>query len=374
MISPLHKQLVQEIRLNGPISCADFMNSALFDPRYGYYQQPKQQQKIIIGDFITAPEITPLFGEIIAGWLLINRQQQQAIKKWLLVEIGAGRGLLLYDICKTIKKVMPSMCNHIEIHIIEKSYMLQKIQKEKLYSLQQDYPQQYWYNTIESFHDKILDRDISNDFISFFANELFDCFGCQQMIYQQHQWYERRISVNDNDEFIYVACDDIKQLVHHIPQSLKEPTSDNTIIMLPLQQKYMIQKFAEIMQQCQCHFLIIDYGDIVWQYGDTMQAIYKHQKVSPFDHIGNTDITIRVNFAAMTESWSNYGIHHSNITTQADFLHQFGLLQRIEYLAKHNPHDAKKLYSIYHRLCDDTMMGKLFKVVVAYHAAKKPIL
>lgn len=356
------------MQLNGPISVYDYMNYALFDQEFGYYQTLNQHQDFT-GDFITSPEISPIFGELLAGWLLLHYENQTPKpSKWIICECGGGKGLLMQDICQTITNIMPDILPICEIHLLEKSPILKQRQQESLSPFA---------NSITLiWHDDILDlkhyiQQYTNDiFLSLIANEFFDCLPVHQMIFQNNKWFERRIYYDDNDDFTFIACDDIAGLSRAIPDKLAM-AKDGDIISLPSAQAYIIKDFCDVLKHCPSLFLIIDYGEYDWQYGDGLQAIWQHEKISSLDCVGKADLTITVNFTALKEQFTQYNVASTPIITQGTLLDHLGIQQRIHHLIKGAPQKQEKLMRIYERLCGDMQMGQLFKCLCAYHQIKK---
>ena len=182
----------------GPVSISAFMQEIMFNPSKGYYKtkNPIGSQK----DFITAPEISSIFSQLIAGYFFSIFAQQKPDQKMVFVEMGAGLGTMFCDILKTFLTLSnktedgSQILKNINLAIIEKNPVLTKIQQEKLTSLNLEI---FWFNNFEDFENSNKDRQIY-----FTCNELFDCFSINQFSKSNDQWREILVDLDKNENII----------------------------------------------------------------------------------------------------------------------------------------------------------------------------
>ena len=277
------------------------------------------------GDFTTAPEISQLFGEIIGIWALQKWLEMGAPSCFNLIEIGPGRGTLMADLLRGTKHVS-AFHKAVQIHLVETSKTLKDKQRTTLNN----------YNV--SWHDHLqsVDNDIPAIII---ANEFFDALPVRQFRYGQTGWQEHYIN---RDESVWIS-------VTNPPakNGLPKP-SQNNIYEYSLEQDI----YAKLISQYKGAALIIDYGYFKSTYGDSLQALYKHQSCKITQHIGEADLTTHIDF-----EWLSTFFQDFTVKTQSDFLQQNGIA--IRYHQLNNP----SLLSGYERLIHPNQMGQLFKVM-----------
>jgi NADH dehydrogenase [ubiquinone] 1 alpha subcomplex assembly factor 7 len=321
----LEERIRQHIHIKGPLSVADFMAQVLYDPIDGYYAT-----KIPIGrdgDYITAPETTQVFGEVIAGWLIDTWQKSGSPAPFHLVEMGPGRGTLMTDILRAfnaLKIPAPS------VHLVEISPPLIEIQKAKL--------------TNASWHRDLSTLPIDQGFCIMIANEFWDALPIRQEVNVEGKWIERCVSLED-DQLLF------------LPQGKVQEIS-------PLMPNLTLQ-IAHHLKQNGGAALFFDYGyDQPNAMGDTLQALYKHQKVSPLSYIGQADLTHHVDFHRLKQLFQETSMFVHGPTTQGDFLKAIGLMERTEQLCQQaTPDQQGPLKTAAIRLTHPTQMGSLFKVL-----------
>ncbi len=321
----------------GAISVAEFMEIALQHPQHGYYRTQTAIGKA--ADFITAPEISQVFGELIGAWLIECWSLAQLPHEIALVELGPGRAALMQDILRVLKRHAPFF-PVLEVHLVESNRTLRDHQQ----SILQEYmPRCSWHDSIDTLPPKPL---------LLIANEFFDALPIKQFI-ACPEWHERVI-VEKNGKLAFESG---------------EPATHNNLPVSPTPGEIAEQCEAaiSIVQQLCRHVcthrgvaLCIDYG-YREGYGDTLQAIKRHQMVDVFDSIGEADLTAHVNFGALSATAGAAGVHSSAITDQGDFLTRLGAEIRTQMLAQRHPKQADNLLQSTNRLIDKTQMGSLFK-------------
>ncbi|WP_455480415.1 class I SAM-dependent methyltransferase [Bartonella sp. B12(2025)] len=353
-MATLKEKIREIIALTGPITVSQYMTLALTDPQFGYYQTQTPFGRS--GDFITAPEVSQLFGEIIGIWVLASWKAQDCPHPFILAEIGPGRGTLMDDILRTIKKLSTTAFNAAEIFLVEISQQLAKEQKKRLFS----YQKQIY--SIESF-DQIPSKPLF-----LIANELFDALPINQYIKVNGEWRERRITMNQDGDFVFIATP------HKLPssclQSCYSEIPDGTIFEHAPSRHQLMQKVSDHLVQMKGSALLIDYGASDLAFGDTLQALSKHKFRNIFDAPGEHDLTSHVGFSFLKKIAIEQGCF-AEILEQGDFLLKMGLLERAKQLgADKSATLQNKIYHDIERLAGPDQMGKLFKVL---HVSDKNI-
>ncbi|WP_375665530.1 class I SAM-dependent methyltransferase [Bartonella sp. TT121SHDZB] len=346
-MASLKEKIKEIIALNGPITVSQYMTLALTDSQFGYYQTQTPFGRA--GDFITAPEISQLFGEMIGIWTLASWKAQGYPYPFILAEIGPGRGTLMDDILRTIQKLSQTAFNAAEIFLIEISKKLAKEQKKRLCSYQKQI------HSIENFNQ------IPSKPLFLIANEFLDTLPINQYIKVNGEWKERCITVNQNGDFIFIAAP------HRLPSSCLQTycskVPDGTIFEhAPLRHQFMKQ-ISHHLVQVTGSALLIDYGACDLAFGDTLQALSKHRFRDVFDAPGEHDLTSHVDFSFLKTIALEQGCF-AEIFEQGEFLLKMGLLERAKQLGvgKSTPLQDKIRQDI-ERLAGPDQMGKLFKVL-----------
>ena len=323
-----------------------FIELALYNKNSGYYMKKNPFGKK--GDFITAPNITRLFSEIIAIWIITFWKSIGSPKKFNLFELGAGNGEMMKVINETLKN-FPECFNACKFIIYEKSDFLIKQQKKNLFS------------------EKILwKKDIKN--INsyptlYIANEFFDAIPIKQFFKKKDGWIERFVKLKNlkKAEFKEKKTN-IKKLEDKL--KFKISKNQNVIEYSPETFKYL-KTICEIIQKNDGGILIIDYGYLNSKMHETLQAIKNHKYSNVIEDIGESDITYNINFNLFEKFISQFSNLKSIVTNQKKFLTSMGILQRAEMVSKNIPFSKKAdLFYRIRRLIDEKQMGTLFKVML----------
>lgn len=342
---PLEVIIRQQIETSGPMPVSRFMHLCMAHPIHGYYttRDPLGAD----GDFTTAPEISQLFGEMIGVWLASIWQQMGCPAPVALVELGPGRGTLMADILRTTRN-LSGFHAALNVHLVETSPALRAKQIDTLSAS----------GLTATHHD---DLDTLPQMPSLFvANEFFDALPTNQWVRTDKGWNARKIGLNEDSQFTFGV--DLTPLP--APKRTPDPAPQGTIIEhSPAQDRIMQQMMAHTR-----HFggggLILDYGATVTGHGDTLQAVRKHQAVSPFATPGEADLTTHVDFAHLQSLAKDAGIANVETTQQGSFLLQMGLLERAGALGAAADTPTRDSISVaVERLAGDAAMGQLFKVL-----------
>ena len=365
--SPLENKIRSLINMHGPLSIDQFMETALTDPGHGYYSS-KSHIFGKEGDFITAPEISQLFGEMVGMWLAQHWLKLPSIPdKCHLVELGGGRGTLLNDLLRSTKK-LNAFHQSLNIHFVECNQELQKLQQQVATNFDITH---YTYNDL---------KDISfnkNEPVYFIANEFFDALPIKQYIKKNDQlWHEIKIGYN-NDQLQLV------DVISGFDSNNSAIPKDGILETSPISCQY-IENIGNVIANNGGAALIIDYGYhrklYPALYKSTLQAIQSHQYVDILHDIGNSDLTAHVNFEDLYQSIAGIqGLETKSLITQKEFLLNMGIQIRLQTLISNlnknnqlqlvankgsntSPYQSsKQLHSQYQRLVED--MGQLFKVM-----------
>ncbi|MGL9732653.1 MAG: class I SAM-dependent methyltransferase [Wolbachia sp.] len=347
MLTYIHKLIDKN---QGSISISDFMNAALYHKKYGYYMNKLSFGKD--GDFITAPEISQLFGEIVAVWIMHMWEKLGKPSKFSLVELGPGKGTLIHDIIRVTRKYN-NFFDSVSIHLIEISPALQEVQKEELKVLNIN-----WHENINSLPEQP---------IVFLANEFFDALPISQFVYRNEEWYENRVIKQDNVVLFKVTDTRIKKKELFLPISAIQITNkklfNGAVVEVCLAGIEILKKLEEKIYNNKGAALIIDYGYVYSEYKSTLQSVRQHKYANFLENIGNSDITALVNFQMLRNSLKHVDCE---ILTQREFLYLFGIKERTQALMKNaNDEHKNKIFDEFLRLTEN--MGTIFKVMLINH-------
>ncbi len=336
-----------------PIRLDHYMALCLNRPKQGYYQSRDMFGKK--GDFTTAPEISQLFGEIIIAWILWHWQEMK-MEKFALVEAGAGRGSLMLDLLRHGEKICPNFIKAAEIHLIETSPYLRKIQQERLHSYAPTF-----HETIDTLPEKK---------IIFLANEFLDALPVRQLYRQGEDWLETYITYNQEKSDLDFCYQKISlPLPVPVPQLKKQ---DGDWLEFSPQAIHFSQQLANHLSQFQGIALLIDYGTtspITKQ--PSFQALSKHTYVDSLADPGNADLTAHVNFSVLDYIFQSYPLKIA-FMTQEQFLVNFGIKARAKILCHQNPTRKNDINQALERLTDKNEMGELFKFMIITNVKKQP--
>ena len=323
-----------------------FIEWALYDKNSGYYIKKNPFGKE--GDFITAPNITRLFSEIISIWAITFWESIGSPKKFNLIELGAGNGEMMRVITETLKN-FPECYNACNFMIHEKSNFLINQQKKNL-----DDEKISWIKDI---------KNINSYPTLYLANEFFDAIPIKQFFKKNEGWVERFVELKNSKK---AEFKEQKINITKLEQSLNFEISKNQKIIeySPETFKYL-KSICEIIQRNGGGMLIIDYGYLGSKMQETLQAVNNHKYSDVLENIGDSDITYNISFNLFQKFTSQFYNLNSIVTNQKKFLTSMGILQRAEIISKNIPFSKKTdLFYRIRRLIDEKQMGELFKVML----------
>ncbi|MEO8651962.1 MAG: SAM-dependent methyltransferase [Hyphomicrobiaceae bacterium] len=353
--TPLARLLVERIAREGPISIRDYMDACLHHPEHGYYRTREAigaQQ-----DFITAPEISQVFGELIGLWAAVVWQQIGSPARVRLAEVGPGRGTLMRDALRAARAV-PKFHESIEAVLIEPNETLQAVQRETLAGI--DSPVS-WCAELDALAD-----DAATAPTIVLANEVLDVLPVTQLQRTETGWVERGVGVNDAGRLVFGLMGSATPPALAIdarPGDIVE-LRDTNAFTAPLRRLAVAGPLAA---------LFIDYGYEGPAVGDTLQAVRAQRYEDPLASPGAVDLTAHVDFAAFATNARALGLEVDGPRTQAAFLGALGILERTSRLMAANHAAAASLEAATARLIAPTGMGAHFKAI-GVRSAGVPLL
>jgi NADH dehydrogenase [ubiquinone] 1 alpha subcomplex assembly factor 7 len=312
----------------------------------GYYAKKNLLGKS--GDFITSPEISQLFGEMIALWCLDQWESAGSPTPIRLVELGPGRGQMMADILR-IFKLIPLLLNTMTCHLIDISSPLRDLQKQTLKAYQD---RTFW-------HEDLDDPSIPPGFTLILANEFFDALPLSQFILREKGWMEMGLQPDFQGTYEWAEqpCP---------PPPLRFSPDLNTIVERCPQAEVYAKKISQRLKNQGGAALLIDYGDdhMTWQ-GDTLQAVFNHTKVPILPYLGQADISHHVDFHGLKDVFRQEELTQQSLVSQGDFLRNFRIDHRAHHLAQGlSLSQQAQVYASTHRLISASEMGEVFKVLM----------
>ena len=361
-MTPLQTFLIAHIRQRGPMSIEAYMNTCLYEDSHGFYMT----QLPLGNHFITAPEVSQLFGEMVAIWILLAWQHLGKTCSLNIVELGPGRGTMAKDILHTWPRILnqnPETSHPVLTYIFhEISPILQTQQQETLSSLvQKNTFKLHWISDIQEWPKGPT---------LFLANEFFDALPIRQFEKMENTWKERCICL-DGERLTFQLQD-----TTHPPQGFPEKGSFYEYApALPHWGKHIAQHLGQFGGAA----LMIDYGygeNTLYQ--DTLQAVHNHRPVPELEQPGLCDLTAHVDFGALTEVFSqalpyaNLPYTVSPLMSQRAFLMKHGFMERLQQLlsASSSTEEKEQVAQGAHRLISPDGMGDLFRVLTVQSVSK----
>ncbi|MDX1742817.1 MAG: SAM-dependent methyltransferase [Ruegeria sp.] len=347
----LMDHLLERIAQDGPMSVADYMTECLLHPTFGYYttRDPLGGR----GDFITAPEISQMFGELIGLSLAQSWLDQGRPDPFVLAELGPGRGTLMADLLRATARV-PGFNDAAQIMLFEASPTLRDIQAQTLKGYQ---PR--WVDSV---------ADLPEAPLFLVANEFFDALPIRQFLRDGTGWRERLIGADGNTlTWGLGPRSDQVALTDRLGD-----TKDGDLVELCAAAIPIIAVIARRIGTHSGAGLIVDYGD--WHsLGDTFQALHGHTHTDPLATPGQADLTAHVDFEPLAIAARAAGCAHTRLTPQGVFLERLGIATRAQTLATTlGGSKLEELFAAHRRLTHPDEMGNLFKVLGLYPSPSSP--
>ena len=337
-MSPLEAVIAELIASDGPMRLDRFMGLCLGHPQYGYYvtRDPLGAE----GDFITAPEVSQVFGELIGIWAAGAYVAMGEPAEVNLIELGPGRGTLLADMLRTIGKVSPGFAAAARLLLVETSPVLRARQRQVLG------PGASWHMDL---------ADVPHAPTILIANEFFDAIPIRQIERQGGAWHERVVGLANG------------HLVRGLSGPLPGPDGrDGDVIEIAPAREAIARHVGERLARQPGAALIIDYGHLRSAPGDTLQAMRGHSFAGVIERPGACDLTSHVDFEALGRALGKGGAAVQKAMTQRAFLLAMGLEARFDRLMRGADLTVTAMLKRQlARLADESQMGNLFKVLAA---------
>lgn len=335
---PLEPVLAELIAAEGPLRIDRYMALCLGHPQHGYYitRDPLGEK----GDFITAPEVSQVFGELAGVWAVGAWAAMGQPEAFSLVELGPGRGTLMADVLRTVRKAAPGFAAAASLHLVETSPVLRESQRQAV-------------GEGATWHDRL--EDVPEGPMILIANEFFDAIPIRQFERRDGVWRERVVGLEDGR--LAIGLGGI------VPGTMGK---DGDILEFAPAREEIARHIGTRLAAHQGAALIIDYGHLHTAPGDTLQAMRGHRFVPVTEAPGEADLTSHVDFEKLARAITEGGGAAHPGLTQREFLLAMGLAQRIAQLAGKADEPTRAILARQMaRLADEAEMGNLFKVLAA---------
>ena len=343
----IKKLIISEIDKRGKINLSQFIDFCQYGNN-GYYIR-----KNPIGsknDFITSPEISQMFGEIL-GLFIINYWEKKINNEFNLIELGPGKGTLISDILR-VADMNKKFLDATNLTLIEKNEQLINLQKKCLDNLM--------FNKINwSKEFKIKKNNIPS---IIYSNEFFDCFPVRQFYKNKEKWVEKFIKYDPYDKIFKFVTEKVisKKLIYDL-----EDFGDVGVAEISDFRKKYFEKICKYIKKNKGVFITIDYGYKNPPNYFSLQTLYNHKKTHLFENIGNQDITSHVNFSELIKISNKNNLKMELYCTQKEFLISCGIKERSSNLKTgKNKKAVENLEIDYTRLTSETEMGEIFKILI----------
>jgi SAM-dependent MidA family methyltransferase len=346
--SPLQSEIKKLIASSGPMPVWRYMELCLSHPEHGYYvsRDPLGRE----GDFTTAPEVSQMFGELLGLWTASIWNSIGSPPLLRLVELGPGRGTMMADALRALR-VLPPLYQSLSVHMIEINPVLRDKQKSTLLGMRNI----AWHESID---------DVPDGPAVILANEYFDVLPIHQVVRRETGWHERTVEIDDTGKLVFGAA--------------VEPTPRFEVLLPPLvraaplgavfewRPDAEVMKLATRVRDQDGAALIIDYGHMRSDAGDTFQAIARHSFTDPLKNPGQADVTAHVDFQALSRAAEDVGARVHGPVLQGDFLKRLGIEARaLTLMAKATNEVSEDISGALKRLIAGGRgsMGTMFKVL-----------
>ena len=356
MIEHLRRRIAAE----GPLTVAEFMADALAHPTLGYYttRDPLGAR----GDFVTAPEVSQMFGELIGLWSALAWQAMGSPNPVRLVELGPGRGTLMAD-ALSAARVVPGFADAVRVDFVEINPALRARQKETM-AARAPSAAVAWYDWFD---------DVPEGPLIVLANEFFDAMPVRQFKRAPDGWRERLVDATEDGRFLFALSDVRPPLVPPTWDDILGDVPEDGVVEVSPAACAIAGLVAERIARGRGAALIVDYGFEQSAAGDTLQAVRAHDYDDPLGAPGEADLTAHVDFAALAHVGVRAGVRALGPVPQGAFLQRLGIGARAEVLMKNaSPEVARDVKLAVHRLTSPEAMGTLFKVLGYIHTSLAP--
>lgn len=345
-MSELAQRMARAIRFEGPLPLSVVMTLALHDPKCGYYASGAGIGAE--GAFITAPEISQTFGELLGLWLLQTWKDQGRPRKATVVELGPGRGTLLCDALRTWRREREYL-DAIEIVLVEGSEALESVQRARLAGSAVPL---HW---VRQWSDATVDGPLF-----LLANEFLDAMPIRQFVMTDRGWCERMVTTDASGKLAFALAPQPAQI--SIPPGRADAIPGAIYEVSPAALA-LIEDVARLIVAYGGAAAFVDYGYSELGFGETLQALRRHKPVDVLELTGEADLSAHVDFAAVATCAATAGARVCGPVAQGSFLEALGIEARSAQLQSANPQKGNEIRESVRRLVDSAQMGALFKVL-----------
>jgi SAM-dependent MidA family methyltransferase len=350
-LAPLEAEIRRRIAAAGPMPVTEYMALCLADPTHGYYTT--RDPLGAGGDFITAPEVSQMFGEMLGLWMAAVWKQMGAPENIRVIELGPGRGTMMKDALRAAK-VMPGFREAVVVHLVEISPALEACQQRTLEPLGTPV---YWHRAL---------ADVPPGPALVVANEFFDALPVSQAVKTADGWYERLIDVDSSGQLAFtIAPDPLPRFDLMLAPAVRNAANGS---IFEWRTDTIAMELGGRLARDRGAALVIDYGYAESAAGETLQAVGKHVYANPLAAPGNVDLTAHVDFQALATAVEAMGTAGFGPLTQSQFLRRLGIVTRAAKL-KTTATDPAAIDAALKRLISEgeAGMGALFKAAAFAH-------
>ena len=348
------EQILKKRILNfGPISISDLILEANLNSRFGYYNNnlPFGEKN----DYITSPEISQMFGELLALWAIDYWKKVGKPKKFNIVELGPGSGILMKDFLRVIKLNHEFVGKCKQIYLFEISPFLKKIQRNNLSKIDSKISKKIkWVKSLD---------DISKIPFILIANEFFDALPIKQIQLTKIGWRERMVNYDKKKRNFFISYSNNPTVLENFLPKNKECSKIGSIYEIPFNMISFLENLFKKIKKTKSTCLIIDYAKNE-NFGNSLKSIKKQKIINPLKEIGNSDMSAHVNFNLIKKTSTKFNLNSHGPVSQRKFLIELGILYRAEILIKNaNNKQKKKLKKGLDFLINKKKMGEIFNVI-----------
>ncbi len=337
------------ITRDGPITVAQYMAEVLAHPEHGYYRRGDPLGAG--GDFVTAPEISQMFGELLGLWCADAWQRMGAPSPVHLVELGPGRGTLMADALRAAR-MMPGFRDSLDVHLVEISADLRARQAETLRGADPA-----WHTDTSTLPDGPL---------LVIANEFFDALPVRQFERTPDGWCERLVGYDPRaDRLAFALTRPASSFAAQVPAALRDAAPGAVVEVCPAAQAIGRDLGARLAEQGGAA-IVVDYGYAAPAGRASLQAVRRHARAEVLAQPGSADLTAHVDFGALARALAAGGAATFGPVPQGTLLNALGIAERAAILRRNaTPEQAADIDAAYRRLTDADAMGELFRALAA---------
>jgi NADH dehydrogenase [ubiquinone] 1 alpha subcomplex assembly factor 7 len=343
----LANKIARRIRADGPLSVAAYMAMALHDPQLGYYATRRPLGAS--GDFVTAPEISQVFGELIGVWCALMWERIGRPDPVILAELGPGSGALAADLLRAAA-ALPEFRRALRLNLVEASPLLRAEQEGRVAAADP-----VWLSRAD---------DLPAGPLILIANEFLDALPIRQLVRGARHWSERLVALDQEGRLVFIDGAESPLADVLAPDELRHNLPRGAVFEVCPAALALAASLGARFRSCPGAALFIDYGDFASKPGASLRAVRHHRPVDALASPGTADLSADVDFAAFADAARACGAETWGPVPQREFLLTLGVSARLAALAaRADMSTRQRLESGVERLLDPAQMGSLFKVM-----------